>query len=275
MCHPSNSSLIDKETQENEELKEFMGKKHYPVNDDLLPNICNKETFENLEVLKILGGEPTIDPQVTKLLEWTVGNGYAKDINLRFTTNATNMNKRWVEAVNQFKTCKIQISLDGTGPTYDYIRTGANWSKIKENTLRCPEMYNNIRAMGSNIVYSVYNCFTVDQWLPELKQIRREIKDQGINYEFNVINCTTPAHQKVSNLPDELKQVILDKIDALGFEDEVTHSIRTYTELPAVGSPSGHAIRFFKHNDILDRLRRTNIETLSPEYKQLREVSNA
>ena len=54
MCHPSNSSLIDKETQANPELQEFMGKTAYPENKDLLPSIANHETFKDLEVLKIL-----------------------------------------------------------------------------------------------------------------------------------------------------------------------------------------------------------------------------
>ena len=277
MCHPSNSSLIDKETQANPELQQFMGRKAYPENKDLLPSIANHDTFKDLEVLKILGGEPTIDPQIQTLLNWVIENGYAKNINLRFTTNVTNMNPKWVTAVNKFKTSKIQISLDGTGPTFNYIRTGANWGKIKENTLKCPTTYNNIRNMGSNIVWSIYNCFTVDKWYPELLEMRKSIREHNIGYQFNVINCTNPDYQLVSNLPDEFRKIIIDKLDNMGINDNVTKSLRVYTK-QNTSMPDqlakNHLKRFFKHNDILDRLRKTNIDTLSPEYKQLREIAN-
>tara|TARA_R110002074_G_scaffold125215_2_gene262211 strand:+ start:2318 stop:3475 length:1158 start_codon:yes stop_codon:yes gene_type:complete len=270
MCHSSNSSLIDKETKKHPELKKFM--ETIPdYESELLPSICNDETFRDLEVLKILGGEPTIDPQVQKLLDWTISNGYAKNINLRYTTNATNINENWIKAVKQFKTTKIQLSLDGTGKTYDYIRTGANWHKIKENIMLMPKKINNIRNIGSNIVFSVYDCFTIDQWYPELLEIKETMqREYGIDINFNIIDCTWPTYQMVSNLPEEYKQIVVDKIDSMPM-DKVLKAVRHHTTKKAKGIPEKEVAMFFEHNDMLDRIRKTNINDISEHYETLRQ----
>ena len=68
MCSGTNSSMIQDEVEKYPELKEYTDETPI-VNTDLLPSICNHETFKDLEYLKILGGEPTIDPQIQKLLD--------------------------------------------------------------------------------------------------------------------------------------------------------------------------------------------------------------
>ena len=280
MCSGTNSSMIQQEAEKHPELQEFENDKPV-INSELLPSICNHETFSNLEFLKLLGGEPTIGSQIQKLLDWTVEKGYAKNINLRYTTNATNVNARWVKAVNEFKTSKAQISLDGAGETYDYIRTNANWEAVRSNVKKIPHLMPNLIGLGTNIVFSTYNCFTVDKWLPQLFDLKKEIESESnITYDFHIINCTGPSHMVVPNLPDEFKQIVMDKLIILETVPNMTENY--YKMVKAfkyfIQQKSNRDIipevkKFFKHNDMLDRIRKTNINDLSPVYEKLRQIT--
>jgi len=277
MCTGTNSSMIQQEAEKNPELKEFMTDKP-TINSELLPSIANHETFSELQFLKLLGGEPTIDPQIQKLLDWTVEQGYAKNINLRYTTNATNVNPRWVKAVNQFKTSKAQISLDGAGDTYDYIRTNANWEAVRKNVVKIPQLMPNLLRLGTNIVFTTYNCFTVDKWLPQLFDLRGEIESQfDIEYDFHIINCTGPNYMIVRNLPDDFKKIVMDKLDFLENDKTKYYKMVRAFKYFVQQKPNRDIIRmqtkFFRHNDMLDRIRKTDIHKLDPVYEKLRQIT--
>ena len=82
MCNPMSSSQINTEIKKSKELTKLFGKKiqKNPTDDTLPINICNKENFKDITRIKILGGEPTIDPQVQLFLDWIVENDFAKNI---------------------------------------------------------------------------------------------------------------------------------------------------------------------------------------------------
>ena len=277
MCDPHNSSLIAKEVTANPELVRWNPQKIYVTESELLPSIANDVTFKNLSFLNVLGGEPTIDPQIQKLLNWIINNDYAKNLRLRYTTNATNVNANWVKAVKQFKYCRINLSLDGTGPTYEYVRTGANWNKIRENIMKMPNLIPNIQGMGVNIVWSWYLCFTVQDWLPELQNLQHELKlRHNVQLVFNVIDATSPKHMIVRNLTPDFKEIILEQLNKLKQNNvlpEVCNSLIYYTQrTPIVNNKKVlHDLRteFFAHNGKLDEIRKTNIHNLSTMYKKL------
>lgn len=277
MCGSIDSSMIQQEVEKYPELQEFENQKAIH-NSELLPSIANHETFSKLEFLKLLGGEPTIDPQIQKLLDWTIEKGYAKNINLRYTTNATNVNARWVKAVNEFKTSRAQISLDGTGETYDYIRTNANWNAVRKNVLKLPQLMPNLLCLGTNIVFTTYNCFTIDKWLPELFELREEVMEQyDLEYDFNIINCMRPDYMITRNLPDEFKDVVIEKLDSLENKankyGKIVRALKYFTRQKPTRDIVEMQTTFFKRNDILDRIRKTDIHKLDPIYEKLRKCA--
>jgi hypothetical protein len=268
MCSSSSSSLIEKEIKQYPELL-----KYHNLNAEK-PNTYNFKTLDNfkdLEVLKVLGGEPTIDPDIYDLLSWVIDNNLAKNINLRYTTNATNLNERWLELVREFKSTSIQVSLDGTGATYEYIRTPANWKSVKNNILQMQHKIPNLSRMGFNCVFSLWNCFTVDQWWPELYDVASQCYTKYRKPPRNVsfINCTWPESSQVSNLPDNFKQIMLDKIDGLENCNK-KELLKNYTTMSANNNNADIIQDFFNYNDILDKIRKTDINTLSPIYEELR-----
>ena len=85
-----------------------------------------------VQKIRLTGGEPTISPEVLKLFEICIDEGYAKNLQLNITTNGTKFNKKFLEKIEHFKDVHLNISCDGYDKVYDYIRYPFNWNKFAE-----------------------------------------------------------------------------------------------------------------------------------------------
>lgn len=124
MCSAYSSSLIEEEKVNLGEIK--------PIEKRNTDDVLDFD-LDNLKVLALLGGEPTVNKKLYPVLDHFIDNGQAKDIRLNFTTNCTSINPKWLDRVKQFKDTHINLSLDAAYSAYEYIRTGATWSEIEKN----------------------------------------------------------------------------------------------------------------------------------------------
>jgi len=148
MCSPSDSNRIGDEAQQMQQQGLPV-----PVNytggptDTLIksPSIDEiNQLLPQVKVLKFTGGEPAIQPEVLTVLDTAISNGYSKQIELNLTTNATKFNKRLLDKLSEFARVKLNISVDGYGTVYDYIRYPFIWDKwlarideIKQYDIQC------------------------------------------------------------------------------------------------------------------------------------------
>ena len=68
------------------------------------------------------GGEPTIIKRNLDYIDKIIEGGYAKDVELIFTTNATNINQNFIEISKKFKNVSFNVSIDATNKLANYIR---------------------------------------------------------------------------------------------------------------------------------------------------------
>ena len=119
-----------------------------------------KSMLPDLQVLKLTGGEPTVIPEVLELFDICIKEGYAKNLQLNITTNGTKFNSRFLEKIKKFKDVYLNISCDGYGKVYDYVRYPFKWDKFAERI-------NDIKksGVGASItaVPQMYNIENVDQ----------------------------------------------------------------------------------------------------------------
>ena len=111
----------------HEKFIDSRGIKQMP--DHVFDELVN-DILPNLELLKITGGEPLVQQQVLKLFDICIDKGYAKNIKLNITTNATKFTKKFLTRLNDFKSVHFDVSCDGFGTVYDYIRYPFNWNKF-------------------------------------------------------------------------------------------------------------------------------------------------
>jgi MoaA/NifB/PqqE/SkfB family radical SAM enzyme len=161
-CGPYSSSRWQKEYQDLYKLDvpHFKFYKKNFVQDFIAqaPNIVH---------LDIPGGEPFlsgVDEQKSLLTHYISAN-QAKNITLHYTTNAQIFpDEDWWQLWSHFKEVDIQLSIDGVGARYEYIRYPASWPLLVENVSTYLKIKQpNIKLSVSHTV-SAYNIYYLDEF---------------------------------------------------------------------------------------------------------------
>jgi MoaA/NifB/PqqE/SkfB family radical SAM enzyme len=161
-CGPHSSSRWQKEYYDlyGKDIPHFKFYKKNFVKDfiDQAPNIVH---------LDIPGGEPFLSgvDEQKSLLSHYVSTNQAKNITLHYTTNAQVFpDNDWWQLWSYFKEVDIQLSVDGVGSRYEYIRFPASWPVLVKNVNNYLKIQqSNIRLSVSHTV-SAYNIFYLDEF---------------------------------------------------------------------------------------------------------------
>lgn len=149
-------------------------KKLYGVS--IKPNHFYKENFikefyehtPNLVHLDIPGGEPLLSgiEQQKELLNNFIKEGKSHYISLHYTTNTTKFpDDEWINLWSNFKQVEIQMSIDGIGSKFEYIRFPANWEEVSSNALKYKDLTKQNKNMKLSIstTVSAYNIAYLDE----------------------------------------------------------------------------------------------------------------
>ncbi len=231
MCDSGSSSQIHKEGNEHPQLQKFRGHAD-PVTDKY--NYDEKDatyvlkTLPRVDRLKILGGEPTLDPQVQIVLDEAIRIG-RDDIYLDITTNLTNVTDRWLESLGRFKDVQLQFSIDGYDKTNEYIRSASRWPQVEENIRR----YLNFKAetdtnwmLSFHQTVSIYNIFDfwkVHEWVESLRAEDKFERLEQNSYHTDIIH--TPPDLDPHILPIPYRAFILRNFNK--YKPKITQNLAT------------------------------------------------
>lgn len=206
MCMPEASSQLAKEAEKHpdiwpnwhEHTEEF---RIALAADKDIDWILDEAQF--VRVIKILGGEPTLQPQARQLLQKLIDVGNT-NIDLKITTNGTNVNTEFYDLLTQFKNVTIGISIDTHPDRLAYIRGGANGKKIWENIQKISQLpWPDKIHIALHQVVTPYNIF--DFW--ELGKLARE-ETPWIEHYSEVVY--EPFYQSIVYMPEKWKQRAID-----------------------------------------------------------------
>lgn len=214
MCNPGASSQIEKMARALDvEIWPGLPQENSFQHNDQIKSVITKNTKR----IKLNGGEPTINAKIKDIYEYAIQNKFAKDIYLQFTTNFTNFNKTF-ELLDEFKVASVSASLDGTGATYEYIRTPAKWDVVRGNILKFKDLKNKHKhnpgkyRFAINTVWYSATCFTILDWVPELLDF---LNEHFPHSKITLNQCQTPAFQNLTIIPNEYRDDIKNNIETL------------------------------------------------------------
>lgn len=150
MCNPKQSSAWDKVVKAN---KSANLEKHYSVikplegsggwHNKFLSEV--KDNLDKVQYLKFTGGEPFLVKHTKDVCKYTIESGASSSTELKFITNGqVTLDDEWFEIFSKYKDVQIDISVDGIGSRYEYIRPGSTWSGIED-------FINNFKKRDSDI----------------------------------------------------------------------------------------------------------------------------
>jgi hypothetical protein len=217
------------------------------------------------------GGEPTIIKRNIEYIEEIISTGHSKNVELIFTTNATNVNSNFIELGRNFKSVSYNVSIDAVGDLARYIRYPSDWKTIEANL---------------NAIQHGVSLNTTIQWLnmTRLDEIFDYIEQCGINFGgiwFQLV--TDPDYLDPIHAPKFMKQKCISDIDTFlnrPFLQQDKYNNILYGELKQSLLQVKKFLTdnldrvkfvevFLKRMEILDRLRGQKLFDVLPELKQL------
>ncbi len=115
---------------------------------------------DNLSLIQLAGGEPTINKTQIAFLQNLCSTGRASNIDLEVVTNLSNVRPQVFDIFAKFKSLAVALSIDGCGETYEYVRYPGKWSSLVKNVGRLREARPGVR-LGINAVLQAVNAYNV------------------------------------------------------------------------------------------------------------------
>ena len=288
MCQPQNSSQINKEyvkieasdPQAGQFIKENFTWGQFaenitPWQDD--PEFLRQveEWLPGVNKLYFTGGEPTIIERVYWIMEKCVEMGIAKDIELVFNSNMTNIQSRFINLVEQFKNVLMCISVDAYGHENEYIRGASHWSQVEKN-LRKYCASDVIGTVLFSPVIQIYNILTITKLLDFCEELELEY---GREVFVTFLICDYPTSLDFRNCPDNVREVAAERLEAWLAESKVLvkrpENVQTINATIKALKENRkdnwrqELITFQKYTDLLDKTRDESMREALPELWNL------
>ena len=183
------------------------------------------EWYKTVKRIEVVGGEPMYIKQWHKIFDELIELDYAKDIVLDMSTNANifleDKVRKWIE---NFKRVGIGLSIDGMGPTYDYMRHLGKWDKVFENMDKYHELaveydgshFDKIEFIDGEYYHDMKNhqfscqiSFTLS-WLNalELPKMIELVEHRYPHFKIWMNLVHYPDWMRLNVIPPEMKQFI-------------------------------------------------------------------
>jgi len=249
-CSPQTSSRWQHEYKEIYNIN--VDNVHFYQNDFV---VKFAEQAPNVIHLDIPGGEPFlsgVDSQ-QQLLKYYVDSGQANNITLHYTTNATVFpDQAWWDQWQHFKEIDMQLSIDGVGARYEYIRYPGKWDTLISNVsqyLNCQS--DNFRLSVSHTV-SAYNIFYLDEFVSWCY-------NQGLPRPW-MGRVHTPSHMRPTVWQGPAKEKIVNYLNS-----SVDKDVQTWAKLIEHNDDSDMFEEFRLRLHQHDKYRNTSFAITFPE----------
>jgi len=175
-------------------------KKHPEFFDD------DENILKDVEYFEFSGGEPFMIDKHFRILEHCVEKGYAKNQDIHYNTNGTQMPENKIFWLwSQFKHIEIAFSIDDTGKAFEYQRHPANWSEVNHNL----KEFNINSSQTGNIDFQICSTISIFNIL-NLDKLVDWVKEFNPKY-FYVNTLFDPEYFNIQTLPNNLKKFVTEK----------------------------------------------------------------
>ena len=238
MCHPMDSTswndwaevkefykkdnniMFDIVEEHNLETKPFLDK--FQDNPEWWASL--EKNLPHFRRVEFAGGEPLMDPQHYRILDML--QPYAKQIEIKYATNGTTLGINKGRTIHEywpnFRSVAVNVSIDGMGNVYEYIRGNSNWNQVVQNIKEIQQFPNISRIVGAVTVQ-------VSNALQLADMVEYFLDDLGI--VFHTHRVAFPKELSVQVLPIDIKEKVTARLRAISERVPEFKLVKQYPEL--------------------------------------------
>lgn len=225
------------------------------------------------------GGEPTIIKRNIEYINRIIDTGRSKQVNLVFTTNATNINTEFLKIADKFKSVHFAVSIDAVNDLAKYIRYPSDWQTIEKNLIT---IGSGNYGVGINTTIQWLNMTRLNEMFEFIERYVSTGPKQFAGVWFQLV--TTPSYLDPMYAPDFMKEKAISDINHFlknsfllndekyntllhgGFKENLI-STKKFLE-DNIGNEK-YVDVFIKKMLQLDMIRKQNLFDILPELKKL------
>lgn len=155
--------------------------------------------FKELIMLNLVGGEPLYEKLNFYTLEKLIENNNNKCFVAITTNGSVDINNANKELLMKFKNINFNVSIDGVGPVFEYLRYPLQWNKLLENLEFFRTITDNVNVSYTTSNLNVLYHYDTIAWFEK----------ENLRYHHNPV--IDPQHFRPGALPIYAKKKILDK----------------------------------------------------------------
>jgi len=216
----------------------------------------------NAERLDFAGGEPFYIEKHWDVVKMCVTNGWSKKQHIHYNTNGTIYPEKYISLLDEFKIVDIQVSTDGVGEKFEYMRHGADWQKSEQVI----DKLCNVRDT-STTEWIVGVCISVSAFnVYDFFETYEHYAAKGVQIYVNIVH----DHHGIKFLPDELKKIIINKLQTSTSKykqqqwQKESNMIERHLSNTLYNKQEWK--EFWRELKMRDTLRNETFETTFPEY---------
>jgi pyruvate-formate lyase-activating enzyme len=163
----------------------------------------------NLQELRVTGGEPSRSPWFWKLLE------ECKETNFDFAVNSNLMMDRikltqLIDASEKFKKFDLYTSGEGYGNHGEFVRWGLDYRLWRDNLERFANE-GHYRMIHIMMTISALSIWSITEFMSDILELRKKFGGHQFHMSLNIVRF--PSFQNLNTLSDNLKLSQADKIE--------------------------------------------------------------
>ncbi len=160
-----------------------------------------QEDLAEAEYFEFTGGEPFMIKNHFKILKHCVEKGYAKNQDIHYNTNGTQLPPREIfDLWKHFKRVEIAFSIDDVGEQFEYQRHPANWKEVNYNLSQFKTYQTANMEFQICSTINIFNIFS-------LAKLNMWVRHFNPKY-FYVNTCFDPDVFNIQTLPKQIKNIV-------------------------------------------------------------------
>lgn len=207
-CNPASSSKWSSEYMKMQDRLDFVTKYEKSIDSQWTESDAFWQDLldhsEDVELIYINGGEPTLVEKHWVYLERLIERGLNKQVTLWYNINMTNVPDKLLDLWKQFKKVTVSCSIDDLGARNDYIRYGSKWQDVVANLTKLQDA--GWIEVSVNQTISWLNVWYVDEFFTYMNA-------RNIPVHLNMVH--DPAYLSPWHLPYDVKQAIINKTESV------------------------------------------------------------
>lgn len=184
--------------------KQNMQLKNWSLSYDHLDQIASLVS-EHTKKIEIKGGEPLYD----KRFEYFVNKVLEVNPNVAFSTNTngTHFNQKNIEMLNRIQKINIDISFDGIGKRFEWIRN-TSWKEAEENYERCLQFVKHKPNLNyTTMIYNVDHLEEFYNWAADMSDKYQRPVECHFTQVVTTPRHLSPLYASKDRLLDGIKQI--------------------------------------------------------------------